>query len=316
MTKQTPTTRKQHIIPRFYLKRFADNNGNLQILDIQRGKIIKPRPYSGVCYGDFFYAIETGKEDEISQLIEKLLSKIENQFAREYNNIINTIWDYKPLSERQANTLAQFMACLLIRSSCMRDRTNKMMLSGIKEIFSMIASHPDFIDNTKEILKTYGTTLTDQQTKCAIDNFESSNEQELNNIYHLILISHLDEFHHWLTIKKWRFYLAKGSKKFITTDTPVVEVFEDNREKTLIEQIYNNHIVQRRHYFALTPEILVELIDPSIPGKRQKRKAIMNNNLINQANIFLLKWSNEYAYTADKKFLEDILPSYKKQRYK
>lgn len=61
MTKQTPTTRKQHIIPRFYLKRFADNNGNLQILDIQRGKIIKPRPYSGVCYDDFFMLLKLEK---------------------------------------------------------------------------------------------------------------------------------------------------------------------------------------------------------------------------------------------------------------
>ena len=75
-------TKKQHFAPRFYFKRFAVDDF-LQTLDIQRGKLIRAQPYSGVCYADFFYAVETGKEDEISQMFEQFFGEIEDKFAKE-----------------------------------------------------------------------------------------------------------------------------------------------------------------------------------------------------------------------------------------
>ncbi len=125
----------------------------------------------------------------------------------------------------------------------------------------------------------------------------------------LQLITNCEEFHRWFVIKKWRFYLAKGSKKFITTDTPVVEVF-NNTGKTMIEKMYSNHIAQRRHYLALTPEILIELIDPLKSGKKQKRHAITDDEMVIQSNLLLVRWSKDYAYATNKEYLEDLLPFY------
>jgi hypothetical protein len=59
-------TRKQHFAPSFYFKRFADD-GWLQTLDITNGRVMKSQPYKGVCYDDFFYAMQTGKADEVSK---------------------------------------------------------------------------------------------------------------------------------------------------------------------------------------------------------------------------------------------------------
>ena len=303
-------TKKQHFAPRFYFKRFAVDDF-LQTLDIQRGKLIRAQPYSGVCYADFFYAVETGKEDEISQMFEQFFGEIEDKFAKEYDNIIEAIWNYRPLTEKQLDILAWFMSSLWIRSPHMRNQVNKTMADGMKRLTTLMASHPNFADGDKQALEEEGHKVTDEQIEDARKTLESG-EYELtfdNNVNHLQLIANCEEFHRWFVIKKWRFYLAKGSKKFVTTDTPVIEVF-NSTGKTMIEKMYSNHIAQRRHYFALTPEILVELIDPLKSGKQQKRHAVTNDEMIIQSNLLRVRWSKEFAYSTDKEYLEDLLPYY------
>lgn len=302
-------TKKQHFAPRFYFKRFAVNN-SLQTLDIKKGKVIKPRPYSGVCYADFYYAVETGKEDETSQAFEDFFGEIEDKFAKEYDSTVDAILNYRPLTEYQIDILAWFMASLWIRSPHMRNQVNKTMADGMKQITSLMVSHPASTDGAKEALLKQGHDLTDEQIENARKTLESG-EYELtfeNNANHLNLIANCADFHRWFVIKKWRFYLAKGSKKFITTDTPVVEVF--NKAETMVEQMYSNHIAQRQHFLALTPEILIELIDPLKAGKQQKRQAITDEETIIQYNLLLVRWSDDYAYANNKEYLEDLLPFY------
>ena len=308
MTKQI--TKKQHFTPRFYFKRFAVDN-LLQTLDIQNGKIIKAQPYSGVCYADFYYAVETGKEDETSQVFEQFFGEIEDKFAKEYDNIVDAIWNYRPLTDKQLDILAWFMASLWIRSPRMRNQVNKTMADGMKQMTTLMASHPNCTDGAKEALEKEGHKVTAEQIENARKTLESG-EYELtfeNNINHLNLIAHCEEFYRWFVIKKWRFYLAKGSKKFITTDTPVIEVF-NNTGKTMIEKMYSNHIAQRRHYFALTPEILIELVDPLISGKKQKRHALTDDRAMIELNRLLVIYSKDYAYTSSKEYIEDLLQFY------
>lgn len=308
MTKQI--TKKQHFAPRFYFKRFAVDN-LLQTLDIQNGKLIKAQPYSGVCYADFYYAVETGKEDETSQVFEQFFGEIEDKFAKEYDSIVEAIWNYQPLTDKQLDILAWFMASLWIRSPHMRRQVNKTMADGMKQMTTLMASHPNFTDGAKQALAEKGHNVTDEQIEDARKTLESG-EYELefdNNANHLQLIAKCEEFYRWFSIKKWRFYLAKGTKKFITTDTPVVEVF-NKTGKTMVEKMYSNHIAQRRHYLALTPEILIELIDPLKSGKKQKRHAVTNDELIIQSNLLLVRWSKDFAYATSKEYLEDLLPFY------
>lgn len=303
-------TKKQHFAPRFYFKRFAVDN-LLQTLDIKNGKVIKAQPYSGVCYADFYYAVKTGEEDETSQAFEQFFGEIEDKFAREYDSIVETIWSYRHLTDQQIDILAWFMASLWIRSPRMRNQINQTMADVMKQTTKLMASHPSFTDGAKKALEKKGYKLTTGQIENARKALETG-EYELtfdDNTNHLQFITNCEEFHRWFVIKKLRFYLAKGSKKYITTDTPVVEVF-NNTGKTMVEKMYSNHIAQRKHYFALTPEILIELIDPLKSGKKQKRHAITDDETIIQYNLLLVRWSKDYAYATKKEYLENMLPFY------
>lgn len=299
-------TKKQHFAPSFYFKRFADN-GWLQTLDILNGKVIKPKPYKGVCYANFYYARETGKADAVSQEFEDFFQVIENLFSSDFDGIIATIESYGQLSDEQLDKLAWFMASLWLRSPQMRTRLNKMMEDGMKQMMQFTASHPDFAEQSKKRLAEDGIAVTDDMIANAKKTFEDGKYNiDFDNQNHLHFIAQCEEFYRWFRAKNWRFYLAKGSKQFITSDTPVVEIF--NEGKTFVERLYSNHIMQRRHFLALTPSILIELTNPLV-GKKVKRKVVTDED-VTQYNLLRARYSDKYCYGISRTDLDDLLPFY------
>ena len=45
-------------------------------------------------------------------------------------------------------------------------------------------------------------------------------------------------------------------------------------------------------------------------GKKQKRHAVTNDEMIIQSNLLLVRWSKDYAYATNKEYLEDLSPFY------
>lgn len=299
-------TKKQHFAPSFYFKRFSDD-GWLQTLDIKNGRVMKHQPYRGVCYADYFYSLETGEADEVSQQFEEFFKSIEDVFALDFDKLINDITSYHQLSEEQLDKLAVFMSCLWIRSPQMRTRLNRMMEDGLKQVMEHTASHPSFIEQTKRGLEEEGIEATEEMVQNAQKTFLGGDyDINFDNQNHLQFISESENFFRWFRAKNFRFYIANGSKKFITSDTPVVEIF--NEGKTMIEQMYSNHIMQRRHFLALTPKILIELTNPLV-GKKVKRKALGNNDVV-QYNLMRARYSDKFCYGINKDDLDDLLPYY------
>ena len=79
-------TKRQHYVPQFYLKRFADEKGFLHIYDIANDKIFKSAP-KDFAFEDFLYEIEyqktpvTGEKYVLVNHIEDIFAKYEAEFA-------------------------------------------------------------------------------------------------------------------------------------------------------------------------------------------------------------------------------------------
>jgi hypothetical protein len=305
MTKQI--TIDQHFAPKLYFKRFADNNF-LQTLHLKSGKIIKAQPYAGVCYAKFYYGVKTGTEDEVSQVFEEYFNSIETNFSKHYDGIISNILNYQQLTHEQLDSLAWFVACLWIRSPQMRSRMNNMMEDGMKQSMKIFASHPEFINHSKKQLEEDGVEVTDEKLEEVAESFIKG-DYSINfetNETHLDFIAKCQEFRNWFYAKSWRFYISKSGKQFITSDTPVIEIFNDG---TFMERMYKNHIMQRRQFFTLTPNILVELVDPLRHGKKVKRN-VVSDKAIFEYNLLRAQYSDDYCYAYAKSDLEDLLPYY------
>lgn len=111
MSNDNPT-KKQHYLPQFYLKRFADSNGSLYYYDKRIDYISSPKSYSSVGYKHYFYAAVTGVADDISQHVEQWLKTYEDIISKELTGVIEKILNNDPISEDDKYILAAFM-CML-----------------------------------------------------------------------------------------------------------------------------------------------------------------------------------------------------------
>jgi len=81
-------TSRQHYVPKFYLRKFTNDNNELEVFDVATETIVKPIGPKGVAYEDYFYGIRTGEPDEISQQIEKFFQEIENLIGKKYDGLV------------------------------------------------------------------------------------------------------------------------------------------------------------------------------------------------------------------------------------
>jgi hypothetical protein len=298
MAKQI--TAKQHFAPKFYFKRFATSNNLLQVLDIKNAKIVKSKPYSGVCYADFYYAQETGVPDEVSQEIETFLKQTEDIVAPDYDRIAEDILNYRPISEKDQYRLAWFMAALWMRNPMMRENIKKMNEDMIKQIFKKYAHFPGFDESVHKIMKERGEAVNDEAIKQAKELFQSGDyELKMDNTSHLHLMTDMKGFVNLVMAKKWRIYISL-EERFITSDTPVIEIFPERKG------LYGPTFLYRKHVFVMNPKIVIEMIDPSLPGKKIKRKRI-NPDEVDKINLDRVKWSYKYGYSKEIGSLQKIL---------
>ncbi len=125
-TQQDQITVKQHFVPQFYLRRFANQSNEIEVLDVEERRILTSRSPASVSYQDFFYGITTGTPDEMSQQVERLFEVVENEIASELDRIIDDILSNRHVSDRDRWIIALLMSMLWIRGPAMRGQINQM----------------------------------------------------------------------------------------------------------------------------------------------------------------------------------------------
>jgi hypothetical protein len=300
----TNPTKKQHFLPRFYLKRFADERNFLQVYDKKRAKLISPRPYPSVGYEHYFYAVETGVPDNVSQEVEEWLKIYEDIIAKDLPKIIKDIIDYKQISVDERYILSALMCMLWLRSPSMRDSLNRMHEDAMKQIHKLNA-----VPSVDKFIRDKGVNMTPVQRDGLIKSIkEGEYDMRFNNASHLRFMTESFGFNdkgftNMFYGHKWKIYIAKGKKKFVTTDNPVVEWWLPP------EDFWGQgSFLERTKYFTLTPEIFIELTYPQ-GSTKIKRKTLYesDDNVVSYFNTVLAsRGGSDFAYANDKSLLEEI----------
>lgn len=261
------------------------------------------RSCSGVGYKHYFYAVETGTPDELSQHIEKWLQGIENAIAKELPGIIERILDNKHIDDNDRYILAALMSMLWVRSPQMRDQLNAIEEKMTKQIMGMYGSH-----GVDRFSKETGHPMTEEERAALIKTMEEgSYDLRFNNAQHLRFMTENlgfggPGFTNLFYGHKWKIYIAKGQKKFITSDAPVVEWFPPP------QTFYGASFLERNKYFALTPDIFIELTHPH-GSEKVKRKTLYagDDDVVSTFNILLADYAYEFAYSGERQLLEDLI---------
>ncbi len=296
-------TAKQHFIPKLYLKNFEDQTGHLQVLDIKNNRCGKPRTRSGVGYKYYFYAAETGIADEVSQQIEKWLGVFEDTIGNDLPNIINKIVTFQQIDHNDRYTLSALMCMLWLRTPKMRDHLNSMNEDMSKQRMRFFAS--ERIDQYQD---ETGKEVTENRRKELIKMLENgSYKLSFNNAQHLRFMTESfgfgePGFTNLFYGHKWRIYIAKGKKRFITTDSPIAEWWLPS------QTFYGTSFLGRIKYFALTPEIFFELTYPRGSTKiRRETLFESDDEKVDLFNILLAAHGHEFAYANNKAPLEKLI---------
>ena len=297
-------TKKQHFLPQFYLKNFEDATGQLQIYDIKNNRMAKPRSSSGVGYKPYFYAANTGVADEVSQHIENWLGVFENIIAQDLPNIINKILTYQHINNNDRYILSALMCMLWLRTPSMRNQLNSMQENLMKQLMQF-REPKDTID--KYIAKT-GKSISKERREELIKILgDGSYRLSFNNAPHLKFMTEAfgfdsPGFTNMFYGQKWKIYLAKGKNQFITTDNPVVEWWLPSKT------FYGTSFLGRNKYFALTPEIFIELTYP-IGSTKIKRETLFEDSdeKVHLLNIMLAAHAHAFMYAKNKAPLDDLI---------
>ena len=282
-------TKDQHFVPQLYLKRFA-REGQLQVFDVRAKRIGKPRSPASVCYRPFFYAAETGVQDELSQALEALFSAMEDIFDKAFQGIINRAVNLQ-LNNDDVDVLAYFMTIQWFRTSHLRERLQKMYSEAMKWQLRVRASLPGFQDFVRSTATA--REVSDEQIEKAKRLIQSGEYEFVGNAPHLNFITEkkINIFRSLLLAKKWRIILSEGPHHFITSDNPVVEW---------------------THLFALTPSILIETVHPDSMNPEQQPVDRLSYHTANGKGVLmfnkvLANHTHQFAYAPQTDEFEQLL---------
>ena len=296
-------TANQHYVPQFYLKQFADSDGNLQKMSLTSRRIHKPRPCAAHSYDRYFYGIVTGVKDNVSQEYERMLGEIESRIALALPNTIQRL-ESRRASDDDFPMLSVFMASQWLRTMYYRERLSWMHINMLRKVSAIGTT-----GHVRALAAQLGKELTDEDLK---NVREGGAGIEFNNLSHLQMLDvpSIERFARMLLCKTWNIIRPEGRLRFITSDNPVAEW------SPLATGMCRAGFLERKHYFALTPTVLIECIGPApdspiepldrpAPARVEYRIAERDETLM--FDMLLARRGGHYCYSSSREEFTAIL---------
>lgn len=131
-------TRKSHSVPKFFIKRFCDVNGNISKYNIETKKTTKTGPNDGVFWKDWLYSFyendENGNFKNIQDNeIENLLGLVENEMPK----VLKKMDDGNYLDVNEKDILRLFCLLQWARTPSAISTGNESLSSIYKSIMSL-----------------------------------------------------------------------------------------------------------------------------------------------------------------------------------
>jgi hypothetical protein len=318
MTKEKQVVSDQHFVPQFYLRRFTNEDGLLERLVLPTATVLQTAKRPKVeCYDEFFYAVKTGVQDEASQYVEDFWGQIEDFVSPHLDEVERQVVENEQVTEHSLSMLAHLASMLWMRTPHFRRMLEHNTSKFEKQLFQHRASNPDF---SNYLIQTIGEKYPDLTYDEAeeIRNFilEGRYDIKFSNAAHIrLMVESFEGFRNLFYGAKWRFYIASGDSIFVTSTSPCIEVFPPKKDV-----FYGPTFFCRKHFFPLSPWVLVEAVSPFLPGKRAKRKRVTDEDVLDfnlqQANWSHIEDEPQYSrcYAPRKEELEELVKHHNLQK--
>lgn len=267
---------KQHYVPRFYLKNFAEGKV-FNIYNSKHHSIMNDVPFASQCYKNNFYGKDKIYENELSVLETKWSSAIKN-----------VILNSNSITKEDETLLKQFCCFQHVRTEKAFLHTRNAFFDMARQLFTIDLRHKGITATEQEInayAYKYSKDLEsiEDTTKRQIDIAKECYEK-LDNLQILIIEN-------------------KTDLEFITSDNPIVIGNEFQNEHGLGMDCIGIYFL-----FPISSQLYICLFDNKIYSNiRDKNKLEISRNIVEKLNILQYQNSLENIFSISNNGVEFII---------
>lgn len=210
MGKQNQLVRKQHIVARWHLEKFADHAGWLWCY--KRNIPAKRSRAKNECWERDFYECDVnGKRTENSY--ERWLKRIEDRAAPLHGRLLNR----QQLSHQDSIAWAVYVASLFLRTKKVRAQFSARMVKRFRER----TSSKDYICDLQYTLLKEGELVAVENLRKQVEELRAKMDGSTSFYHLMVLPPHTASLAKVLLAKKWHVLDAGPEKFFVMSDCPV-----------------------------------------------------------------------------------------------
>jgi len=201
-----PKVKRQHYVPQFYLKKFAQEDGKLWIFDKSTKESFKSNVKNVACETGFYDIPKNiASKDVDTQIVEKMLSNIEHDFSKAIGDILTSVDEKQNIDPSQKQDMAFFVTIQLLRTREHRTGYVQLAEKAAKAILDRITKveMPDVSPSDYEVKFNQEMASLEQAKFMSNPEFLEKSVQ--------ILTNHI-----------WFIGINDTNQPFYTSDSPVV----------------------------------------------------------------------------------------------
>lgn len=265
-----PNLRRQHFVPRFYLKEFGEE---IFVYDKTNDKQIISNP-KNIAHHKDFYKITSDDQN----VVEKMFGKFEDQQAPAFRKLIEER-NYYILEEAEKLKICEFLAFMYLR-------TEEKRL--------------DFKNHSENFLDEYAkTVLPPELKKIYSEQFKLTySEDAIKSLHTQILLDSLIPTSIIFYNMRFVMFENKTCFPFLTSDNPLTKENGFDRSGLGNLGLINEGI---EFYLPLTPDLTLGLLDPITYHMAPLWMLSDKMNTI-RMNFLQLVYSTRFLYSKHKKF--------------
>lgn len=264
------TPKRQHTVPKVYLKNFADNDGRLTITSKRNDMVSRPFPKDALIRKYYYSQPVDSVDNQYHEFETKLLGQLESKYPRLYESIVEG-------NKVDLELFFETICSMRIRSVGFREPFEIALADYVKRYF-------DTLPETFLPPKPANLKIDKKDLVVAVDPHRS-----LQSMAHYVT-------HHCTAISASSFYLVAPSrgKTFYTSDNPVVW-FDKNKSGPPSKLFGTNPTNQTRVFFPLNPKLGVvgHLTNDADNSLRLNKRilSMQDTNILNYA-IYASAWDH------------------------
>ena len=243
----SPTeVKRQHYVPRAYLRGFAGEDGNLRVVDLEAGKEFRASEANAGLEGHF-YDIEIEGE---ALSTESWLSDLESKALPVIQRLLENPNEISRLSRGEELALARFVAAFVFRTPAFRAWAEELSTSLSIQTREMMVG---MLANSYDLSPQDAEELTVQWEKESLGPEANGNEVPAATEMSTRMLGETQGFANLIMAAPWRIGCASGPLQLYTSDNPVSGYLRPVRPWW-----DTGAFASRDYYLALSKEILLK----------------------------------------------------------